>query len=105
MGREINLDGGEMTILKTLGFSGNQMMGKFLIERTEDMMPAEFLETLDGLLTRGYVLSTKTNITAIDEVTNSFFRVNPSYSRDLRDAVNPSGRRDREQRGRRQRRH
>ena len=103
MPREIHLDGGEMSILKTLGFSGNQTYGKILLERVEEMLPAEFLDTLDGLLTRGYVLSTKANVSKLEDVTNAFFRVNPSYSRELRDAVNPSGRRE-EHRTRRQRR-
>ena len=103
MPREIKLNGGEISVLKTLGLSGTQMYGKILLERIDEMVPAEFLDTLDGLISMGYVLSNKLNIRHIDEVEHSFFRVNPAYSRDLRDAINPGGQRDRD-RGRRQRR-
>ena len=103
MPREIKLDGGEISVLKSLGLSGTQMYGKILLERIEEMGTAEFLETLDGLLSLGYVLSNKINIRKVEDVERAFFRVNPSYSRDLRDAINPGGRGERE-RGRRQRR-
>ncbi len=101
MGREIKLNGGEITLLKTLGFSGTQMFGKVLLERSEEMEPAELLDTLDGLLSLGYVLSNKLNIRKIEEVHSAFFRVNPAYSRELREATHPSG--QREQRARRRR--
>ncbi len=104
MAHEINLNGGEISILKTLGFSGMQMYGKILLERSLEMEPAEFLDTLDTLISLGYVLSTKANIRRIEEVSNAFFRVNPSYSRELKEAVNPGGRRERAERGRRKRR-
>jgi hypothetical protein len=104
MSHEIRLNGGEIGILKTLGFSGTQMYGKILLERAEEMLPAEFIDTLDGLISLGYVLSTKANVRTIEEANNAFFRVNPSYSRDLKEAVNPGGRRDKEERGRRKRR-
>ena len=104
MAREINLNGGEITLLKTLGFSGTQMYGKILLERIDEIEPAEFLDTLDGLLSLGYVLSSKTNIRTMEEADNAFFRVNPVHSRELRQAAHPGGGREREQRGRRQRR-
>ena len=43
MAREIKLNGGEISVLKTLGFSGTQMYGKILLERVEEMMPPNFL--------------------------------------------------------------
>lgn len=104
MSREIKLDGGEITILKTLGLSGTQMAGKVLLDRVEDMETAEVLDTLDSLLTLGYVISNRVNVRKIEEVEHSIFRVNPAYLRELRDALNPSRAREREQRGRRQRR-
>ena len=104
MAHDIKLNGGEITLLKTLGFSGTQMYGKILLERIDEMEPAEFLDTLDGLLSQGYVLSTKTNIRTMEEADNAFFRVNPVYLRELKDASHPGGNRDREQRGRRKRR-
>jgi hypothetical protein len=103
MQREIKLDGGEITILKTLGISGTPMAGKILIERIDGMEDAEFLDTLDSLITLGYVTSNKVNLIKIADVEDAILRVNPSYSHDLRDALNPSRRRDQD-RSRRQRR-
>ncbi len=104
MPREIKLNGGEITLLKSIGLGGTQVYGKLLLERIDDMVPAEFLETLDDLLSVGYVLSSKVNVRKIEDVERAFFRVNPAYSRDLKDAINPGKKREREQRGRRDRR-
>jgi hypothetical protein len=100
--REINLDGGEITILKSLGLGGAPMLGKLLLERIE-MENAEFLDSLTGLIALGYVLSNKVNIIKLEDVEHAFFRVNPSYARDLRDALHGGKRRD-EDRTRRRRR-
>ena len=96
MGHEIKLDGGEITLLKKIGLSGTQVYGKLLVDRIEEMETGEFLDTLTGLIDQGYILSNKVNIRTMEEAERSFFRVNASYAKDLRDAVNPSGRRDRE---------
>ena len=103
MAREINLDGGEITVLKKLGLSGTQVYGKMLLDRVEGMETAELLETLTGLINQGYILSNKVNIRLIEDVEKAFFRVNAAYAKDLRDAVNP-GRRRAQERTRRQRR-
>jgi hypothetical protein len=103
MGREINLSGGEITVLKTLGLSGTPVGGKQFWDRVEDMMEAEFLDTLDGLMSSGYVLSSKVNVRTMEDVERSIFRVNQSYARDLKDAISPSRGRD-QQRARRERR-
>lgn len=96
MGREIKLDGGEISLLKKIGLSGTQLNGKQLIDRIEEMETGEFLDTLCGLLDQGYVLSNKVNIRLMEDVEKAFFRTNPAYSKDLQDAVNPSRRRERE---------
>lgn len=103
MGREIKLDGGEISLLKKIGLSGTQVYGKLLIDRIQEMEAGEFLDTLIGLIDQGYVLSNKVNIRTMEEVEKSFFRVNAAYAKDLRDAVNPSAHRERE-RAKRQRR-
>lgn len=103
MARDIILDGGEITLLKKIGLSGAQVYGKMLIDRVEGMETAEFLDTLIGLIDQGYVLSNKVNIRLIEDVERAFFRVNAAYAKDLRDAVNPGRKRDRE-RAQRQRR-
>jgi len=87
---EITLNGGEITILKTIGLGGSTIGGKQLAERMEEMESAEFLDALDGLMTMGYVASNKVNIRTMEAVESASFRVNPAFSRVLRDAVYPS---------------
>lgn len=103
MPREIILGGGEISLLKKIGLSGAQVYGKMLIDRTEGMETQEFIDTLVGLIDQGFVLSNKVNIRLIEDVERAFFRVNAAYAKDLRDAVNPGRKRDRE-RAQRQRR-
>jgi hypothetical protein len=99
--REIKLDGGEITIIKALGFSGG-LNGRILMDRIGEMEFAELADALSGLMTQGYVLSTKVNVQNKEDMERAGFRVNPSYSRDLRDALRPAGRR-KEERQRRSR--
>jgi hypothetical protein len=99
--REIKLAGGEISMLKALGLSGTPLNGKMLLQRVE-METAEAVDTLSGLITLGYVLSTKVNLQTRDDVERSFFRVDSSHARELRDALRPGGRR-REERPRRER--
>jgi hypothetical protein len=104
MGREIKLDGGEISLLKKIGMSGTHVYGKLLIDRVEGMEPAEFLDTLIGLIDQGYVLSSKVNIRLIEDAEKGFFRVNGAYAKDLREAVNPGRRREQERTKRKRRR-
>jgi len=104
MARDIILDGGEITLLKKIGLSGAQVYGKMLIDRVEGMETAEFLDTLIGLIDQGFILSNKVNIRLIEDVERAFFRVNAAYAKDLRDAVNPGRKRDRERAERQRRR-
>lgn len=87
---EINLNGGEISILKTIGLGGGAMAGAQLADRAEDMESAEFLDTLAGLMTMGYVVSNKVNVRTMDDVKSASFRVNPAFSRPLKEAVYPS---------------
>lgn len=102
MSRDIKLDGGEISILKAIGLTGSPIFGKQLLERSAEMLPAELLDSLDSLISLGYVLANKVNIRKIEEVERAMFRVNQAYARDLKDALHPS--RARERRGRRERR-
>jgi hypothetical protein len=101
MRREINLSGGEISILKTIGLSGAPVYGKLLIERVGEMEPAEFLDELNGLISLGYVLSDKVNIRKMEDMEKAVFRVNASYAHDLRDAIQPGRRREQQRRRRR----
>jgi len=100
---EIQLNGGEITILKAIGLSGSAMGGKFLLERIEEVEAGEFIDTLDGLLAMGYLLATKVNIKTLEDVERTSFRVNPSYAHDLKDALDPSRRREAAKQRRRRR--
>ena len=104
MGREIKLDGGEISILKKIGLSGSPLFGKLLIDRIEEMETGEFLDTLSGLMDQGYVVSDKVTVRTIQDVEKASFRVNAAFSKDLQDAVNPSRRRERERQDRMRRR-
>jgi hypothetical protein len=101
MHREINLSGGEITLLKSLGLSGTPTYGKLLVEKIGEMEQAEFVDELNGLISQGYVLSDKVNVRTMEDVERAVFRVNASYARDLKDALHPGRRREREPRRRR----
>ncbi|HST30726.1 MAG TPA: hypothetical protein VLK27_07800 [Chthoniobacterales bacterium] len=101
MHREINLSGGEITLLKTLGLSGSPTFGGLLLDKVGDMERAEFLDDLTGLMSLGYIVSDKVNIRTVEDVERAVFRVNASYSRDLKDALHPGRSREREPRRRR----
>jgi hypothetical protein len=101
MNREIHLSGGEITLLKTLGLSGTPTYGKLLVESVSEIGEAEFLDELSGLIEQGYVLADKVNVRTMEDVERAVFRVNASYARDLKDALHPGRRRDKEQRRRR----
>jgi hypothetical protein len=83
-----------------MGLSGAPVFGKLLVEHIGEMDHAEFLDELDGLISLGYVLSDKVSVRTIEDVERAVFRVNPSYARNLRDALHP-GRREPERRRRR----
>src|SRR4051812_8337599 len=104
MGGEIKLNGGEIMLLKKIGLGGAPLFGKLLVDRIEEMETGEFLDTLCGLIDLGYVVSNKVNIRLMEDVQKAFFRVNPTYAKDLQDAVNPSRRRERERAERMRRR-
>ena len=99
---EINLNGGEISILKTVGLSGATMSGAQLADRMDEMESAEFLDTLSGLMSMDYVLANKVNVRTMDDVKSASFRVNPACARDLKAAVYPS--RQKPDTGRRRRR-
>jgi len=101
MRRELNLSGGEIALLKTMSLSGAPIYGKLMLERIGEVQSAELLDTLDGLVSLGYVLSDKVNLRTIEDVERTVFRVNSAYARDLRDAIHPGRRRERERRRRR----
>jgi len=89
---EIHLDGGEISVLKAIGFSGTSLSGDQLIERVKNFAEAELLDTLDGLIMMGYLLTDKQSIHCMEDIERSNFRVNSGYSKELRDAIDPKRR-------------
>ena len=99
---DISLNGGEITILKTIGLSGGMMAGAQLADRMDEMEGAEFLDTLSGLMSQDYVVSNKVNVRTMDDVKSASFRVNPAFARDSRTRFIRPGRKP--ETGRRKRR-
>ena len=62
---------------------------------------SDFSSAVSGLISAGYVLSDKVNLFKTEDVERANLRVNASYARDLRDALNPGRRRDEDRRRRR----
>jgi hypothetical protein len=88
--REINLDGGEVSIIKALGMSSSEMLGGDLIERLgAELSGAEVLDTLKGLMAMGYVDADKSGFYSVDDMKPLYFRINSGYSKDLRDSLAP----------------
>lgn len=89
-GREINLDGGEISVIKALGVGSGEMNGEDLMARIGgDLVPAELIDTLKGLMTMGYVEADKNAFYKAEDLKSIHFRVNSGYSKDLREALNP----------------
>ena len=91
-GGEINLDGGEVSIIKALGLSSAEMLGEDLIDKVSmDLMPVEIIDCMKGLIDQGCVDADKSSFYSMDEFKVVYFRVNSGYSKDLRDALDPRG--------------
>jgi hypothetical protein len=104
---DINLDGGEKEILKAIGIGtgGSALSGRDLLQRVVGMEEAEFISTLKGLMSFGYVLADKQSFHDFKDVENAEFRINAGYARDLKEALDPRLKRERaEQKHRRVRR-
>ena len=86
---EIKLEGGEISVLKALGLSGNAVYGKQLIIKLKEFGEDELMETIHGLIMLGYVLCDTHSLHTIEDVENANFRVNSGYSKELRDAIDP----------------
>src|SRR5262245_18699347 len=87
---EITLDGGEITIIKALGLGGSDVEGEVLIERLPQLEPAELIDTLKGLLMMGYVSADKSSFNSFEDMKKINFHVNSGYSKDLKEALDPT---------------
>ena len=89
MGREIQLDGAEISIVKAIGIGGGEIDGGTLITRCEDLDIAELIDVLRGLIMQGFVDADSDAFYNEEEMEDINFRVNSGYSKDLKDALDP----------------
>ncbi len=89
MGREINLDGTETSVIKALGIGGGEIDGGTLISRCQDLEIAELIDTIRGLMMQGYVDADSNSFYSEEEMEDVNFRVNSGYSKDLKEALDP----------------
>lgn len=89
----INLDGGEISIIKALGFGGAPMNGELVFDRCPGLEQAEFMDTIKGLIMFGYVTCDHNALQTFDDFRKANFQVNSGYSRDLKETLNPQPKR------------
>ena len=80
--RDLNLDGGEISVIKALGIGGGEMLGEDLLVRAPDLESAEIIDTLKGLVMLGYVSADKNSFHNIEEMKKVYFHVNSGYAKD-----------------------
>jgi hypothetical protein len=103
MGRnELNLDGGEIAIIKAIGLGGSDIRGDDLIARVPDLDISELIDTLKGLMSVGYVNADKSSFYDEEDMKGVHFCVNSGYSKELHDAMDPRPDRPRSRRVRRE---
>jgi hypothetical protein len=103
MGRkELNLDGGEIAIIKAIGLSGSDMRGDDIMERVPDSGVSELIDTLKGLISVGFIEADKSNFYDEEDMKNVYFHVNSGYAKELKDAMDPNPDRPKSRRMRRE---
>ncbi len=102
MASNINLDGGEISIIKALGMSGGEVSGEQLAERVPDMVGAELLDAMKGLVMIGYVVTDSPSFNKMADFEKAKFHVNSGYSRDLKEALDPTPEKPKSRRVRRE---
>jgi hypothetical protein len=85
----IILDGGEVSILKAIGFGSGEVPGDQLLQRVQGMEFAEIVDALGGLIAMGYVIADRSSFQSEVELKSTNFHVNSGYSRDLKEAIDP----------------
>ncbi len=86
---EINLDGAEISVIKALGLSGNDITGEDLAARVPDLLEAELIDTIKGLITMGYIVADSQAFYDLEGMAKTTFSINSGYARDLKDAMDP----------------
>ena len=86
---KINLDGGEISIIRALGFSGTQVPGRDLKGRIQRMSDDDLTECLQTMIALGYISSTP-DLDRAEDVEKVSFAVNSGYARALKEAIDPA---------------
>ena len=102
MAGNINLDGGEISVLKALGLTGTEITGDQLMTRVPDQPAAELIDTIQGLVMMGYVVSDTAAFKKLDDLKNARLHVNSGYARELKEALDPTPERPKSRRVRRE---
>ena len=89
MARDIQLDGGEIGVIKALGTGGAETSGEELMAKLQGMSAVELIDVLKGLIQMGYVDADKNSFHNDEELRAAHFHVNTGYARDLREALDP----------------
>lgn len=84
----INLDGGEIGIIRALGFSGTPMPGCDLKGRVGRMSAGDLADCLKTMITLGYITATP-DLDDADDLDSVAFAVNTGYSKALQEAIDP----------------
>jgi len=84
----INLDGGEVGIIRALGFSGTPVAGRDLKGSVGSMSESDLIESLKTLMALGYVTSSA-DLDREEDFDKMDFAVNSGYSKALREAIDP----------------
>ena len=90
MGREIQLDGVETSVIKCLGIGSSDMDGNTLLESCRELEFAELADAIRGLMSVGYVECDSECFNDVETFMKLHFKVNPGYAKELREAVDPT---------------
>lgn len=86
----ISLDGTEITILKAIGFGGGDTKGEALIERAAGLDERELIDALKGLVDVGFVIADTSSFKNLEDVQRATYTVNSGYTKELKEAMDPS---------------
>lgn len=84
----INLDGGEITIIRALGFAGTPMTGNELKGRVGRMRAEDLTGCLQTLIGLGYVTATP-DLDEAEDMESISFAVNTGYAKALKETIDP----------------
>lgn len=101
-GREINLDGTEVSLIKAIGLGGGGVSGATLMERCPDLLEAELIDTLKGLMMQGFVEADRSGFYKKEELEAITFHVNSGYSKEIKEALDPRPQKPKSKRVRRE---